>query len=275
MSEEPKEEFQKSKISKGLETKSQSKAKKETKEDKEETKEQEEEQIEEKLTSDKMLLYAIAILIGLVLIFSLIRFVIPVREQVMTIEDAHAMNIKGELKPEQGYMYGPHSFIRFNDLWYFQVQSNDVLVNVPLRFSPKEVENITLYGYLNDKFNNATTIYLAFNPLGSQLTYIALAVGELTQSLTKAFGNEVIAVCDRDCDMEACEACEGRPILNCNNTEEAIISLIESEEPRILMKGNCIEIQGYGHEIVRHVDRLLFEFYTVMKTEPKPLPKAE
>jgi hypothetical protein len=220
----------------------------------------------EKQTSDKILVYALIVLVGLVAIFLLIRYVIPSTETPMTIGEAHILNIEGKLDPELGYMYGPHSFVRFNDLWYFQVQSEDVLVNVPLRFSPKEVEDITLSGSLNDNFNNAQKIYIAFNPIGKQLTYIALAVGELTQSFTKAFGNEVAAVCDRECDYEACGACEGRPILNCNNTEEAIISLIESQESKLILKGNCIEVHGSGAELVMNVDRLLLEFYGVLKT---------
>jgi hypothetical protein len=231
-----------------------------------------EEKVEEEQTSDRILIYTIAIIIGLVLLFSLFRFIVPARETPMTIEDAHKLNIQGKLKADQGYMYGPHSFVRFNDLWYFQIQKESVLVNVPLRFSPNDLENITLYGGINDKFNNASKIYFSFNPLGTQLQYIALAVGELTQSLTKAFGDDVAAVCDRDCDFEACSACKDRPILNCSNTEEAIISLIEAEESQVLLKGNCVEIRGSGSDIIKNVDRLLLEFYGVIETEPKPLP---
>ncbi|MBW2983581.1 hypothetical protein KY361_00520 [Candidatus Woesearchaeota archaeon] len=238
---------------------------------KKEKKEKKEEAVEEQQISDKVLLYAIISIVGLFLIFVLLRYVIPSEEQVLTIEDAHRLNIQGKLKPEQGYMYGPHSFINFDGMWYFQVQSKGVLVNVPLRYGPKDVEDIPLYGGLNDKFNNATTIYISFDPLGKELTYIAVAVGELTQSLNTAFGNEVIAVCDRDCDYEACSACKGRPVLNCSNTEHAIISLIESPIPKIDLKGNCIEIHGYGYELIRYVDRLLLEFYGVVKSEPEPL----
>jgi hypothetical protein len=227
---------------------------------------------EEKQTSDRILIYTIAVVLGLVLIFALFRFIIPARDTPMTIEDAHQLNIQGKLDPDKGYMYGPHSFIRFNDLWYFQIQKENVLVNVPLRFSPREVENISLYGGINDKFENASKIYFSFNPLGIQLPYIGLAVGELTQSLTTAFGNEVAAVCDRNCTLSLCDACQGRPILNCSNTEEAIISLIEAKESQILMKGNCVEIRGSGLDIVKNVDRLLLEFYGVLKVEPQPLP---
>ncbi|MBW2980389.1 hypothetical protein KY360_03165 [Candidatus Woesearchaeota archaeon] len=241
----------------------------------EEEKKEEVEEKKEKQPSDRILVYAVIALICLVIIFSLVRFFAPTQEEVLTIEDAHKSNIKGKLDPEQGYMYGPHSFIKFGGLWYFQIQQGGILVNVPLRYGPKEVEDIPLYGGLDNRFNNATTIYVAFNPRGRELTYVALAVGELTQSLNKAFGNEVIAVCDSDCDSEACSACEGRPILTCNNTEEAIIHLVDSPAPKILLKGNCIEINGYGYDLVRHVDRLLLEFYTVMKTTPEPLPESE
>ncbi len=246
----------------------------ETKEETEEIDEEDKDEADEKPASDKILVYSIAIILALVLIFSLFRLVVSPKEKVMTIEEAHKLNIEGKLDPEQGYMYGPHSFIRFNDLWYFQVQSKGVLVNVPLRFGPREVEAINLYGGLNDVFNNATKIYISFNPLGSQLPYIGLGVGELTQSLTKAFGNEVSAVCDHECDFEACNACKDRPVLSCNNTEEAIISLIESQDSGITLKGNCIEINGKGEDIVKNVDRLLLEFYGVLKTTPEGLPRA-
>lgn len=239
------------------------------KEEKPEEKKPEEKESEEKQGSDKILLYAIIIIVGLCLIFMSLRYVIPEEEQPLTIADAHRLNIQGKLKPEQGYVYGPHSFINFDGMWYFQVQSKGILVNVPLRFGPRDIEDIPLYGSIDDRFDNATTIYIAFNPLGTDLPYVAVAVGELTQSLNTAFGNEVIAVCSEDCDYEVCSACKGRPVLNCNNTQHAIISLIQSEEPMVNLKGNCIEIQGTGPELVRHVDRLLLEFYGVVKSTPE------
>jgi hypothetical protein len=225
----------------------------------------------EKQISDKMVVYTIIVILAVFAVFILIRVLTPVVDRPMTIEEAHVFNIRGKLEPEFGYMYGPHSFIRFNDLWYFQVQSEGILVNVPMRFGPKDVEDIPLYGSLDEEFDNAEKVYFSFDPLGEDLTYIALAVGELTQSLTKAFGNEVAAVCSRNCSQSECDACQGRPILDCSNKEEAIISLIETEQPRIVLKGNCIEVQGSGLDLVRQVDRLLLEFYGVIKTEPEQL----
>lgn len=237
--------------------------KKEVEEEKKEEETKEEKPGEERKISDKILIWPIVIIIAITLIFVGIKYVLP-KEEVLTIDDMHKLNIEGRLPPEQGYLYEDvHSFVNFGGMWYFQVQSGNVLVNVPLRYGPRDVEDITLSGGLDGRFTNATSIYMTFDPLGHDLTYVALAVGELDQSLITAFGNEVIAACDKN----ETSACKDRPIITCNNTNKAVIYIMESKEPAVNLKGNCVEIKGYDMELLRHVDRLLLEFYGVMKRD--------
>ena len=223
---------------------------------------------EEKKTSDKILIWSIAIIIALTLILVGSRYITQKKEVPLTIDEMHQLNIKGKLPPEQGYLYNDaYSFVYIDGMWYSQVQSGNVLVNVPLRYGPKDVESISLNGWLNEDFIKSESIFITFDPLSSDLTYTALAVGELDQSLISAFGNKIIAACDKNETEfgDPIAACAGRPIKTCENSGDAIIYIIESEEPELNLKGNCIEIKGRGIELLRHADRLLLEFYGVMK----------
>ena len=79
----------------------------------EEKKENKEDIKETKLKSDKVLIIGVILIILLfIIVFGLNYFT---KEQPKTIDELHALNLKGKLKPEQGYLYnGVYSFVRFD-----------------------------------------------------------------------------------------------------------------------------------------------------------------
>ncbi|MFH1276603.1 MAG: hypothetical protein ABIH82_05835, partial [Candidatus Woesearchaeota archaeon] len=60
--------------------------------------------------------------------------------------------------------------------------------------------------------------------------------------------------------------CEDRDILSCDDTKGLpVIEIVVSEEELgIHTDGTCIKVSGSGYELVKAVDRLLFEWYRVM-----------
>ncbi|HZX44156.1 MAG TPA: hypothetical protein VFF28_00580 [Candidatus Nanoarchaeia archaeon] len=201
----------------------------------------------------------IIILIGAV-IFS-VRFFAD--EEPKTIDDLHKLNLAGKLKDEQGYLYNGYSFVLANGLWYTQVQTigGENQFDIPLHFGPDDVKDIPVEGALNTtKFDAERSIYITFDPLGQNLNYVALAVGEFDQSIIKAFNKLPVAACDKN----ETSACQNRPIVVCNSTEKPILYLQQEETPKVIYDDNCIIVQGTGPGIVKSVDRLLLKLYGIM-----------
>ncbi len=241
---------------------------KEPEEKTKEKKSQEEKKEVKSKGSDKILLVGI---LAIILIFAG-AFLIGkfAKEQPKTIEDLHKLNIQGKLKPEQGYLYNKaYSFITFDGLWYTQLTSpsGTRLYNMNLRYGPREVEDMKIFGYLDlELFNNATEYYVTFNPAGdydpegNSFSHVVLAVNDFNQHLAKVFGKKPIAACDRN----ETAACENIPIITCDNTDKIVLYLKESDKSLIKYDNNCIIIEGTGFDLVKGVDRILYDFYEII-----------
>ena len=233
-----------------------------------EKKSQEEEKEVKSKGSDKMLFIGIlAIILIFAAAFLIVRFV---KEQPKTLEDLHRMNIQGKLKPEQGYLYNKaYSFITLDGLWYTQLTSpsGKRLYNMNLRYGPRDVEDIKIFGYLDSElFNNATDYYVTFNPIGdydpegNSFSYVVLAVNDFNQHMVKVFGKKPIAACDRN----ETAACENTPIVTCD-ADKVVLYLKESDKSLIKYDDNCIIVEGTGFDLVKGVDRILYDFYNIIE----------
>jgi len=232
----------------------------------EEVKEVKEEIKEVKLKSDKMLIIGAIVL---VLLFGIILgFRYFTQEQPETIDDLHALNLKGKLKEDQGYLYkGIYSFVKFDDLWLTQLKSpkGTILYDIQFRYGPKEVEDIRISGTLNTKrFNDATQYYATFNPLGNDFTHIRLARLDYDIQMTKIFQKIPVSACDRNV-TNGTTACVGIPIITCDNTNDMVVYFKESEELKLEYDDNCIVISGSGLDLVKGVDRILYDLYDIIE----------
>ncbi len=215
---------------------------------------------------DKIL---IALILGLVLIF-IIFFSLRVftKQQPTTIEEMHILNLKGKLKPDQGYVYNDaYSFIKFDDFWYMQLQSpkGTMLYNMALRYGPRDLEDIRIIGKLNTElFNNATNYYVTFNPLGNEFTHVRLARFDYDTQMIKVFQKMPISACDRNV-TNITTVCAEVPIITCENTDDIVVYFNESDRLSVEYKDNCIMINGNGFELVKGVDRVLLNLYGIME----------
>lgn len=216
---------------------------------------------EVKKTPDWVLIASIALIILIIALIISFKFFQGEKSQPKTIDDLHLLNLKGKLKPEQGYIYNEYSFVFANGLWYTQVQRGNNLFDIALHYAPKALEDIPIEGKLNSTlFNSEKGIYITFDPLAQNLNYVALAAGEFDQSIIKAFNKAPIAACDKN----ETKACKTRPIITCNNTNKPVLYLQQKPETKVLFANNCMIVQGIGPEIVRSIDRLLLKLYGIM-----------
>jgi hypothetical protein len=215
-----------------------------------------------KLKSDKTLIVVgvvIILLFGAVFGLSFFK-----QERPQTIEELHELNFKGKLKPDEGYLYeDAYSFVKFEGLWYSQLTSpqGTRLYNIQFRYGPKEVDNIKIQGFLdNDLLNDATQYYVTFNPTGQNFSAVALAVGDFNSHMTNIFIKQPVAACDKN----ETSACVSRPIITCENTDELVLYVKESNVSRVNFNGNCILVEGNGFDLVKGVDRVLYDLYDII-----------
>ena len=220
---------------------------------------------EEQPKSDKVLIASIAVIV--LLLAAVISFSVFNKQQPKTLEDLHVLNLKGKLKPSQGYVYKEvYSFVTLDNLWYTQLTSpkGTKLYSLALRYSPKDLKNIPIEGTLNSEFfNNQTEFYVTFNPLGNQFSYVALAVADFNTHMSKVFEKIPVAACDRN----ETEPCKNRPIVTCEDKDKLVLYVKESEKFRVYYNDNCIVVEGNGFDLVKGVDRILYNLYNVMEQE--------
>lgn len=216
-------------------------------------------------SSEKSLIMAVSIIV--LLLAAIFAFSIFYKQQPKTLEDLHLLNLQGKLKKEQGYVYkGAYSFVTLDSLWYTQLTSpkGTKEYSLALRYSPKDLKDIVIEGILNTKFfDEQNEFYVTFNPTGKDFSYIALAVADFNTHMSKVFEKTPIAACDRN----ETEPCKSRPIVTCEHADKLVLYVRESERTRTYYNGNCIVVEGHGLDLVRGVDRILYNLYGIMGQE--------
>ena len=91
--------------------------------------------------------------------------------------------------------------------------------------------------------------------------YYTLALSELSFNIAKGLDRSPIGSC-----TEENWACENRTIVSCENNPEKkpVIELAIDEEAGIELSETCIKIKGKDYEIVKAVNRLLYQWYGIM-----------
>ncbi len=213
-------------------------------------KKQKEELAEEKKKvakgSDRLLVWSIIFIVVILALIFAAGYLVKTRESYETVT------------------YNNFEFTNIGGMWFFEWQDDEKLFTVPLRFNPFEVEDIKTQGRLNSSFNRET-VYITFDPDSKDMTYLALGATELAVNMARAINVKPVAACTKNSSNGTeFDFCIDRPILSCE-TGKSVIYLKTSEEPRILVKGECIVLEGKGFELLRAIDRLLYQWYGIME----------
>ena len=220
---------------------------------------------EPKKSSEKALIISIAVIA--LLLISIFAFTYFYKPKPLTLEDMHVLNLQGKLKPSQGYVYkNVYSFVTLDNMWYTQLKSpkGTKIYDMALRYSPKDLKLISIGGALDTNFfNNQTQLYVTFNPKGREFSYVSLAVADFETHMSKVFEKNPVGACDRN----ETEACKTRPILTCNDTDKLVLYIKESETFKAYYNNSCIVVEGNGFDLVKGVDRVLYNLYDIMGQE--------
>lgn len=151
-------------------------------------------------------------------------------------------------------------FEYYAGLWNTQWQRDGETYNLRLHYNPKEVEDLELTGQADTRFNQPE-IYITFDPAEEKLAYVALSAAELSMSMSTAFNLTPVAACSEN----KTDACSARPIINCENTNAAVIYL-KNQAPTLLeFSGNCLVLQGKDIELLRATERFLYSWYRILR----------
>ncbi|TAL58087.1 MAG: hypothetical protein EPN86_00795 [Nanoarchaeota archaeon] len=168
------------------------------------------------------------------------------------------------VQPKQTQIvYNNFYFVRdtTNNFWGTQWQNNGRLYELQFRYLPNETLDVPIDGQINQSFFNST-IYITFNPSQSNLQNMTLAVGELSLNLARGLDYDIAAACTQNAT-----GCENRPIVTCEKNQTVpVIYLVEKEQTKVTLSGNCMVLQGQGRELLRSVDRILYVWYKIVST---------
>ena len=180
-------------------------------------------------------------------------------DTVIDIDQMHQENLDGDLNEEEGYVYNGYSFISVDGLWWTEIMREDTRLKVPLHFGPKEVNHIEINGNLEKGFNLGNEVFIAIDPKVTN-KYYTLAISELSFNVVKGLKRIPVGSC-----IEESDSCDNRTIISCDNTRgKPVIELVLDNQTGIELQGTCIKLKGQEYDIVKAVDRLLYQWYGIM-----------
>jgi hypothetical protein len=160
----------------------------------------------------------------------------------------------------ESYEFNGFLFEKQGPLWVTNIKWGGEYLRIPMHYGPTDTKHITLAGRLNDTFNEGP-LYITFEPDADNVSSMAIAAAELSLNLAQGINRSLVAACSRN----VTEACATRPIVDCRDTDKAVIYLKENDVPFIKLEDNCIVIYGKGNDLLKGVDRLLMFWYGVVQ----------
>jgi len=180
--------------------------------------------------------------------------------EVKDIGELHMDNLNGEKLEEDSYVYNGYSFLNIDGLWFTEIEVGDNIYSIPLRYGPRDLENVTVDGSLTTDFYQ-NEIYIAFDPT-VESKYLTLAASELATNLNQVYQLNTKSACTLDDNSTLCAE---REIISCDNNPDNLpmIELSYENTTALEMSGTCIKVSGYEFGLVQSVDRLLLSWYGV------------
>ncbi len=189
---------------------------------------------------------AIFIIVGVVALVAVLGFIL--------------FGMKKEKSQSSAFEYNYFKFEEVGGLWQTNIQLGNQVYEGAFRFNPKQVEDV----YISGNFSGlASPIYITFDPDAGkeQFKYLALASSELTLHVVRGLNFTVVGACTKN----ETDACIDRPIVTCADTDKSVIYLKSETPAQITLSNHCVVLTGNEFDLLKSVDRLLFQWYKIMK----------
>jgi hypothetical protein len=190
----------------------------------------------------------IFIIVGLLVLAGIILFLL--------------FGLKG--KPPERETTVEYNYFKFEEiggLWQTTIQLQNQVYEGAFRFNPKQVEDV----YISGDFSGfkSSPIYITFDPDAeeSQFKYLALASSELSLHIIRGLNFTAAGACTKN----ETEACLERPIVTCDDVDKSVIYLKAEAPTQITLNEHCVTVSGLEMDLLKSVDRLLFQWYKIMR----------
>ncbi len=193
--------------------------------------------------SSRNIIIAVIVILGLIVLFFSIKYLYHPETN------------------EDSYMYNGFKFTKISNLWFTEVQINDKLFRISMRYSPRELEHISVEPDTYEKIVNSKKIY--FTVPGNLSSVAVLAITELGRIVGTRYGilnipsqSALADASDNETFVKTCkDAVNGTGVIffNTGNT-----TVVYSDK-------NCVIIQGEDDwDIVKAADRVTFGLLGIM-----------
>lgn len=180
---------------------------------------------------------------------------------ILILISVFAYHLVNPLPKQADLVYNNFEFYHVNGSWFTKWQNNGQVYDISLRFSPLEVENVSVSGYgLNNTFLSQP-FYITFDPdeNTSDFKYLALGVGELGLNIVRGMGAQMQMACTKNIT----EACADHPIVTCAD-DKSVWYVKTGPAPKVFLGGNCLTLEGKELDLIKAIDRVLYHFYKIM-----------
>ncbi len=170
--------------------------------------------------------------------------------------------VKGEPESEVR-QYNGFDFVNVGSAWLTQWERDGVTYNLEFRHPPWEVENITVRGKVDARFQ-MPYLFITHDPAPETsrgTAFVALAAADLTMMLRGVFEREGVAAA---CTANMTEACAQRPVVTCS-ANASVIYLQASNETGIFLDGNCATIMGYEESMTKAADKAIYQWLGIIR----------
>ncbi len=213
----------------------------------------------QKNNDNAFVMWVIAVVALGIIIFFVARAAISSYNSAPTPEDVLLDN----LDQENAFTYNGFPFVKEDNTWKTQIEIDGQVFDILREYSPRELENIQI-DYQPNSFSELLKkqrrVYFAFDPDAPGASYAATVGISMARSLKEVYGVAMIPACTVNLTV-----CQGRPIVDCNSTESAVIQVTPESQTSITYRKNCLDIRGSETELIKAGDKVIYGWYGIME----------
>lgn len=156
--------------------------------------------------------------------------------------------------------YNYYTFEEVGGLWQTTLVNNNQSYLAVFRFNPNQTQEVYIAGQFSGFASRP--LYITFDPNATtdEFRYLTLAATELSLHLIRGMGFHIEAACTRN----ETDACIDRPIVTCDSGQ-SVIYLVPKAPTQITLKVSCVVVSGDKLDLLKSVDRLLFQWYKIVR----------
>lgn len=191
--------------------------------------------------SSRNIIIVVIVILGLIILFFSIRYLYHPETN------------------DDSYIYNGFKFTKVSNLWFTEVQINNKLFRISMRYSPRELEHISVEPGIYKKVVSSKKIY--FTVPGNLSSVAVLAITELGRVVGTRYG--ILNIPSQSALTEGNETL----VKTCKDAvnDTGVILFKTGNTTAVYSDKNCIIVQGVEEwDIVKAADRVTFGLLGIM-----------